>query len=160
MKTSFQDNDIIDYVNPSPTDAIESGQVVVVGRKVYISQSKILPGEMGALIGEGIHILPKKAATAMEAGAVAIWDEDPGEITNVVADGKFAGRVAYAAKSSDEYVKVLLLDAGPEVANIAAIATADGSDAGTTQTLANANKAKINAILAALKAAGIMAADA
>ena len=48
----------------------------------------------------------------------------------------------------------------PVLANVAAITTADGSDAGTTQTLANANKAKINALLAALKTAGIMVADA
>lgn len=160
MKTAYQDNDLIDHVNPSETDTIAPGQVVVLGRKVYISQGEILPGKMGALSGEGIHILPKKAATAMAVGDAACWDEDPGEITNVPADGPFAGRVAYPAGADDETVKVLLGEAGPEVANIAAIATADGSDAGTTQTLANANKAKINAILVALKAAGIMAPDA
>lgn len=37
------------------------------------------------------------------------------------------------------------------IAGLTAIATADGSDAGTTQTLANACKAKINAIIAALQ---------
>lgn len=46
------------------------------------------------------------------------------------------------------------------VDNIAAITTADGSDAGTTQTLANATKAKVNAILVALKEHGLMVADA
>jgi len=35
---------------------------------------------------------------------------------------------------------------------LTAVSTADGSDAATTQALANANKAKINAIIAALKA--------
>jgi len=43
--------------------------------------------------------------------------------------------------------------------NIAAEDTADGSDAATTQALANALKVKVNALLAALKAAGLMAAD-
>lgn len=55
----------------------------------------------------------------------------------VVADeftGTFNGTVANTA-----------LDA------ITAIATADGSDAATTQALANATKAKFNALLAALQ---------
>ena len=36
------------------------------------------------------------------------------------------------------------------------ITTANGSDAGTTQTLANANKAKLNTLMANLRAAGIL----
>lgn len=41
------------------------------------------------------------------------------------------------------------------LANIPAIATPDGTDATTTQTLCNANKAKINAILTAFKGIGV-----
>ncbi len=44
------------------------------------------------------------------------------------------------------------LTSKPEIAALTAIATADGSDADTTQTLANAIKAKVNLIIAALKA--------
>lgn len=40
----------------------------------------------------------------------------------------------------------------PEIAALTAVATADGSDAATTQALANALKVKVNAIIAALKA--------
>jgi hypothetical protein len=40
---------------------------------------------------------------------------------------------------------------------IANIATADGSDPATTQALANANKAKINALLTELRAQGVIA---
>lgn len=40
---------------------------------------------------------------------------------------------------------------------VANIATADATDAATTQTLANVNKAKINALLTALRTAGIIA---
>jgi hypothetical protein len=60
-------------------------------------------------------------------------------------------------QSTGKYLNEL---GGRQVANIAAIATADGSDPATTQALANANKAKINAILAAMKASGAMVADA
>lgn len=41
-------------------------------------------------------------------------------------------------------------------AAVADIATADGSDAATTQALANANKAKINDLLAKLRTAGVL----
>ena len=39
-----------------------------------------------------------------------------------------------------------------QIAALTAIATPDASDPATTQTLANANKAAINAVIAALKA--------
>lgn len=41
--------------------------------------------------------------------------------------------------------------------NIAAIATADGTDAATTQTLANDTKAKVNALITAMHGIGIVA---
>lgn len=44
-------------------------------------------------------------------------------------------------------------------ATVAAEATANGSDAATTQALANALKTKVNAILTALKNAGLMASS-
>ena len=44
-------------------------------------------------------------------------------------------------------------------ANVVAEGTANGSDAATTQALANALKVKVNALLAALKTAGLMTAD-
>lgn len=46
-----------------------------------------------------------------------------------------------------------------KAANVAAVATADGSDADTTQALANALKVTVNAILTALKTSGIMIDD-
>lgn len=41
-------------------------------------------------------------------------------------------------------------------AAVANIATADGSDAATTQALANATKAKVNDLLAKLRTAGLL----
>lgn len=48
----------------------------------------------------------------------------------------------------------VLTNAGDAVANVS---TADGSDAATTQALANALKAKVNALLAELRQAGVIA---
>jgi hypothetical protein len=43
-----------------------------------------------------------------------------------------------------------------QAAAVADIATADGSDAATTQALANATKAKVNALLAAMRTAKLL----
>ena len=61
-----------------------------------------------------------------------------------------------AASSVINAVDSALVDAAV-VAAVANIATADASDPATTQALANANKAKINALLAAMRTAGILA---
>lgn len=46
-----------------------------------------------------------------------------------------------------------------QVANVAAVATADATSEATSYALGNALKVKVNAILTALKAAGVMIAD-
>lgn len=56
-----------------------------------------------------------------------------------------------------EAIECILLKPRVFGAAVAALATADGSDAGTTQTLANATKAKLNAVIAALQTAGLLA---
>jgi hypothetical protein len=82
-------------------------------------------------------------------GAMAFRDvidaTDPafGELATLDVDDLNLGTVASADKA----------------ANVAAVATADGSDADTTQALANALKVTVNAILTALKTSGIMIDD-
>lgn len=49
----------------------------------------------------------------------------------------------------DVYERLEALESGSGI-SIAPVTTPDGSDAGTTQTLANALKAKVNEIIAAI----------
>lgn len=49
-----------------------------------------------------------------------------------------------------------LREGGKASVAVADIATADGSDPATTQALANATKAKVNALLAAMRTAGLL----
>jgi hypothetical protein len=58
--------------------------------------------------------------------------------------------VAEGLETADGVVQPV--EAKAEIAALTAEATADGSDADTTQALANALKVKVNAIIAALKA--------
>ncbi len=156
MKTSYQEGKILDYTNPSSSAVVESGTVIALGNRIGIVQGEIEASGKGSLVIEGVHILAKKAATAFTAGQPVFWDADPGELTDLAADGVFAGYVPYAAGSSDATAYVLLVSPPLVMPVQAAVATADGSDAATTQALANALKVAHNALLVKLKAAGIM----
>lgn len=52
---------------------------------------------------------------------------------------------------------IAYLEGAAQAATVAAEATANGTDAASTQALANALKTKVNAILTSLKAAKLMA---
>ena len=62
-------------------------------------------------------------------------------------------------KAALELIAAVDASSAAVAANVTAIATVDATDLATAITLANANKAKINAILVALKAAGLMASS-
>lgn len=67
-------------------------------------------------------------------------------------------RVAITNKAdADSLIAAIESGSNPQAAAVADVTTPNGSDAATTQTLANANKAKINELLASLRAAGILA---
>lgn len=59
--------------------------------------------------------------------------------------------------NGDAVVKGNYTKVGHTPVVIAAIATADATDLATSEALANANKAKINALLVELKAQGLIA---
>ena len=84
-------------------------------------------------------------------------------IVATCSDGVFILTVTAVTKSigSTYAVTTALAKSGVAVpvANAAAVSTADGSDAATTQALANALKTKLNTVLAAMKTAGVMVAD-
>lgn len=60
-------------------------------------------------------------------------------------------------KDGNVTIQGIIKKAGHTPVVIAASATPVGSDAGTTQTLANALQTKLNALIAELKAQGVIA---
>lgn len=149
----------LDWLNETGSK-VNSGDVVIEGGIVGIALGDIADDAMGVLKTEGVFELAKKSSLAISAGDPLFWDATPGEITKTAADGKFVGYAAKKAESSDSTVDVVLPcyhSYHAPAAVVAAVATADGSDAATTQALANALKVKVNAILTALKDSGQMA---
>lgn len=75
---------------------------------------------------------------------------DSADTSDSMENGRFHGETL-------ELAPIALTSGVAQVAAVAAEATANGTDAATTQALANALKTKVNAILTALKNAKVMA---
>jgi len=89
-------------------------------------------------------------------GAMAFLDVDDlnlGELATLDVDDLNLGELALLDVND---LNLGTVASANKAANVAAETTADGSDANTTQALANALKVKVNAILTALKTSGIM----
>lgn len=158
--------DRIDYTVPAST-TIASGDPVLIGDKLGVALVSGTEGDIIAVQLEGVFELPKKTHAADEAltlGAPVYFDAVAKKVTKASAAkvNKHIGYAFAAAGSTAATAQILLASSAnePQAVNVAQITTVNGSDAATTQTLANDTKTSVNAILTALKAAGIMVADA
>lgn len=149
----------VDYINNTGVEIV-SGQVVFLGTVAGIALDSIPVNGIGSVMLHGVFELSKAAPLEIAQGDELFWNVGTEKVTKTVAD-ILLGIASAPAASTDTLVQVLLrsnTNSLPQAAYVTAVATADGNDAATTQALANANKAKINAIIAALQGAGIMAA--
>lgn len=141
---------------------IASGDIVVLECGIGFADNDIANGAEGPVSVEGAFEVVKKSGEAWAAGDRLFYSAADEDFSKVEGDDRIpAGFARKAQGSSDTEGEIILAPTIlAQAANVTAISTADGSDAGTTQTLANATKAKVNSILVALKAAGIMVDDA
>lgn len=161
MKNFIQEGERIDYTIPADT-TIASGDVVVIGKLAGIAVSGGTTGDTIAVALEGVYELPKASSLTVAAGDQLFFDTT-GKVVTKTATHKPLGIAFRASASSATKVQVKLTEDGaaaPVAANVAQVTTANGSDAATTQALANALKTSVNSILTALKNAGLMTPDA
>lgn len=163
MKNFVQPGETTPYTNAGA--AISSGDAVVIGKLVGFAVVDIATDAEGEVSLEGVYSYAKEAPLAISKGDALFYDVANDRFTKTAAGNIFAGHAFKAADSADTSVQIKLSssDGGESLqaaSNVAAEATADGSDAATTQALANALKVKVNEILTALKASGLMAPDA
>lgn len=156
MINFIQEGDVLEYSNAG--SAIESGDVVVVGNRVGVAIADISASTgKGSLRMKGVHYLAKTTSQAWTIGDTLFWDTSTLKLTNVpTANTKLAGYAFIAAGAADTYGYCNIGDSYNTVASEAAVATADGSDAATTQALANALKTSFNSLLVKMKASGTM----
>lgn len=103
----IEEGEAMPYTNATAAD-IASGEVVVVGDRVFVALGDIAVGASGSLATCEVWELPKKAATAFGQGDVVYWDATPGEITDVALDGVPAGYAFADAAAGDATIQVKL----------------------------------------------------
>lgn len=135
---------------------IASGDPVVVGNRVGIAENDIDNGSSGPINMEGCYLVTKVSAQAWAAGDEIFWDSSASKFTTVGTANTFAGHAMDIAANPTSTGNLRLSPGYKKSTVISAVATADGSDAATTQALANALKTSHNALIAALKVAGLM----
>ncbi|MFZ4546729.1 MAG: DUF2190 family protein [Bacteroidales bacterium] len=142
----------------APSGGLTSGHVHIVGAKATVVVSGGLEGESVTVMTEGVFELAK-AVEAVAIGTRLFWDATNSCLTATAAGNTYIGYAFKAALQADATAFVTMVDntGGNQAAKVAACATADGSDAASTQALANALKVKLNAILTAMTNAGLMA---
>jgi predicted RecA/RadA family phage recombinase len=149
--------DVLQLLNESGS-TITSGSPIIVGKFVGIALGDIADDAVGSVAMEGVFELPKATGTAIAQGDVVTWDTATKKVTKDFAGNDPIIGIAYSTEVSGATTIQVCIDEQPlKSATVAAITTANGSDAATTQALANATKTTVNEILTALKNAGIMA---
>lgn len=156
MKNYICEGERIETV--APTGGITSGDLFLIGSKVAVSQDTAAEGV--AIVGylSGVFSIPK-AVGAITIGQPLYFVSANSNVSTTAAGGVLAGYAYVAALSADTEVQMLLVDnvQGGQAATVDAISTANATDLATAQALANQLKTTVNAILVALKAAGLMA---
>ena len=161
-----QKGESIDY---RPDTPVAAGDVVVQDNLVGIARLDIPAGTLGSLAVVGVFDV-EKDSSAVAAGNAVYWDADAKKATTAKTGNQYLGKAILDADASGETVRVLLNAVSDFVASIASAAaiadlvdnsggtasdTVPVSDAGSRDAVASLT-AKVNAILSALRAAGII----
>lgn len=98
----------LDYTNPSSENAIDAGDVIVLGTKarIGIAACDIPASGKGAIHMTGVFRLPKGSG-AIAQGAAVYWTGT--EITTTSSSNTPAGYAAAPAASGDEEIEVKLV---------------------------------------------------
>lgn len=154
MKNYIQKGNVLQFTAGAD---YASGAVVVLGALVGFVEGKVLSGAIGEAAVEGVFSCDKVSAQAWTQGQRLYWDVSLAKFTTVQdTDTVFAGVAAEDAANPSATGKIKLQDDGaPQAATVAALAqTISGT---YQQAEVQAISSKVDAILTALKNAGLMA---
>lgn len=152
MKNFVQKGEVVTLAAPYDRT---SGQGALVGQVFGVAAFDVLSGVNGEFQVEGVFDIAK-ASGSVSQGDKIYWDNSAKVVTTTQSGNCLVGMAVQAQASGDATARVRLEPQFQPAATVAAIATADASDLATSEALANATKASVNAILVALKAAGLM----
>lgn len=149
--------------------AISSGDIVVIGERIGVADVDIAATTgVGTVSMEGVFTLPKATGQAWTQGQPLFYDSSAGKITSTGTANTKAGYAQTAAASGDTTGEVCLEPSFKQATTVAALGTTSnlvgvdgaGSNAAPlagTETRLDNIEAKVDAVIAALKASGQMA---
>ncbi|MCX4337871.1 MAG: DUF2190 family protein [Bacteroidales bacterium] len=103
----WQRGDTIDYINTG-TDVIEANTILVLGSRIGVAGTDILPGEKGSIHVTGVYEVPKDGAE-ISAGSDVYYSESDGSFSANGAEGNVRAGFAVqdaAAGGSSVFVKI------------------------------------------------------
>jgi predicted RecA/RadA family phage recombinase len=162
MDNFIQQGDVLEVT--APGGGVSSGDLIIIGAIAGVATKDAVAAAKVNIQVTGVFDLPKTSAQAWSEGDRIYWDAGNSRADKTATLGKLIGIAAAAAADPSATGKVRLNAAAPEFAEgqqaaVADVATAD-ADATYGQPeadLINELKAQLNAALAALRAAGIIA---
>lgn len=102
----WQRGETLDYKNTG-TAVIEANTVMVIGSRIGVAGTDIMPGEVGSLHVTGVFEMPKTASGAIEMGTNVYFDGN-GITDTEGEDTALAGYAAQAAAAGDIVILVKL----------------------------------------------------
>lgn len=154
MKNYVQPGDRMEYSNSG--SAISSGSIVVIGERIGVAVVDIpATSGKGSVDLEGVFNLPKATGESWSQGDPLFYDSSANKLTKTATANKPAGYAFTAAGSSDTLGDCKLNARPKQASNVTALA----QDISVTYVEAEvqAISTKVDALLTALKAAGLMA---
>lgn len=147
----------------APTGGVVAGTPVKIGAFFVVPVATAAEGEEFAGEREGVFELSKTSAQAWSAGDRVYWNAGTSKVSNVATDGQMVG-IATEDAANPSSTGLVCLTPGAEMlegpqAAVADVATADADATygAPEQNLINELKTQVNALLARLRLAGIIA---
>jgi predicted RecA/RadA family phage recombinase len=148
-----QPGKFMEYANAG--SAISSGSVVVLDGRIGVAVTDIAASTgAGTISVEGVYTLPKINSIAFTQGMRLFWDASPGELTNVGTGNTPAG---YAFEAAAETATSCNIKLDPMFKPSTVITALAQNTSGTyVEAEVQAIADKVDALIAALKVAGLM----
>jgi predicted RecA/RadA family phage recombinase len=155
MKNNVQAGKTLTVAAPR---TVLSGEGVLVGNIFGIASDDATSGANLEIVTEGVFDITKDTDTFSQGDKV-YWDNSAFKATSDAGANKLIGVAIQAQLTGDSTARTKLneVSTSNQATTVAAVTTADATDLASAEALAIQLKTSLNAVIAALKAAGMMA---